>query len=124
MARRRRRAVTSAPDLPAEEHAALILSGARTPEVAELFALIHRINPTGESTSLTEHQRRTRYHHKSRLQSLLVARYRDALTVERVPGRPHLVSLRHRFSRTDACHALLDSLDTPARNWILSELAR
>lgn len=105
-----------------EREAAGILEGQRVPEAHRLFVLIHAVNPS--QRALPDRERQRLYALKSRLQSLLVDRFRDALEVEPVAGKPHLVSLRHRFSSRDACHALIDSLAPKARYWVESELGR
>lgn len=96
------------------------LSGQIVPTVEDLFQLIHEVNPTGRRRSADES--RERYGQKSRLQSLLIRLYGDAVLVEEDSSNPSLVTLRHRFSRSDACHAVVDELDRDAQRWVRNAL--
>ena len=94
-----------------------VLSGRVRPDVRDLIELIHDVNPSGHEHLLAR-EITDRYAVKSRLQSLLVRRFADDLVVEPVRGEPHLVTLRHRPSGQDACHALVRELDDDARSWV------
>ena len=94
-----------------------VLAGRARPDVRDLIELIHDVNPSGHE-HLSAREIAGRYAVKSRLQSLLVRRFADDLGVEPVRGEPHLVTLRHRPSGQDACHALVRELDDDARSWV------
>lgn len=94
-----------------------VLAGRARPDVRDLLDLIRSVNPSGHE-HLPAREIAGRYAVKSRLQSLLVRRFGDDLVVEPVRGEPHLVTLRHRPSGVDACHALVRELDDDARSWV------
>ncbi len=98
--------------------AADILAGRVTPDARRIIEIIHRVNPT--ALDLPEVKARQRYALKSRLQSLLVARFRDDLRVE--PAEHGIVLLRHRASGRDACHAKVVELEEEARSWVQLQL--
>ena len=84
------------------------------PGAADLIALIRDVNPTGRGLKGTEAARR--YALKSRLQSILVVRFQDAIEIHTEPIEPGVVSLRHRPSGVDACHAVIAELEDEARS--------
>jgi hypothetical protein len=88
------------------------------PGATELIELIRRENPTGRALSAREAE--ARYARKARLQSLLVRRFQDELTVVPEADHPGTVSLRHRGR--DACHAVIAALDEDARAWVQLQL--
>lgn len=94
-----------------------VIAGRAHPDVRDLIDLIHDVNPSGHE-HLSAREIAGRYAVKSRLQSVLVRRFADDLVVEPVRGEPHLVTLRHRPSGVDACHALVRELDEDARSWV------
>lgn len=81
--------------------------------------LIHVVNPTARE--LREPDRQRRYELKARLQSLLVRRFADEIRVVR-GDEPGVVSLFHRYANEDACHAVINELDTDARAWVTYQL--
>ena len=89
----------------------------------ELLRMIHRINPTGEK--LNPERTSERYRVKAQLQSLLIRRFKDHLTVVQPdPEQPNLVGLQlSSFFDDDACHATIDELDPDARAWVQERLA-
>ncbi|MHB8872265.1 MAG: tetratricopeptide repeat protein [Myxococcaceae bacterium] len=96
-----------------EAAAEAALSG-RGVDAHALIRLVHDVNPTGRG--LPPQAERQRYQLKARLQSLLVARIRGELAVERVAGEPGAITLRHRPSGENACHAVIEELDEEARS--------
>jgi hypothetical protein len=78
----------------------------------ELVELVHAINPTGRLSSKTDERRR--YDLKSRLQSLLIESFADAIEVLEQAGG--IVAIRHKYLGKDACHARLDELEPEARS--------
>ncbi len=105
--RSRRDVLTEAEDL---------LAGRSLPSARRLLEAIHAVNPTSRSLAPAETSRR--YALKGRLQSLLIERHRDELTVHQDPEDPSVVSLRHRFMNLDACHAPVAALTDAARAWV------
>lgn len=99
-----------------------ILQGRRSATLDELIRLIHRVNPTGQRLSPAETV--TRYRQKALLQSLMIRRFPDCLTVHRPdPAHPDLISLRRTgFFDDDACHALIGELDPEAQDWVVRQL--
>lgn len=94
------------------------------PSAQELIRHIHDVNPTGQDLPRSESERR--YGIKTRLQSLLVRQYKDALVVVLDPPEedPEIVLLRHKFLGVAAGHAVVDHLDEEARSWVRSQLDR
>ncbi|HEY3452115.1 MAG TPA: hypothetical protein VGK67_37575 [Myxococcales bacterium] len=101
-----------------ERLAESMLRGRVEPEPRRLLDVIHAVNPTGRELNAAETRRR--YSLKSRLQSLLVRRFRDDLVVEPQPGG--IVGLRLRSLGGDACHACLSDLEDDARAWLHLQL--
>jgi len=95
-----------------------VLAGRARASIEVLFALVHEVNPT--DLHLDPEEEALRYAEKSALQSLLIARHGDALSVEEVSE--DLVSLRHRHGMADACHAVVSTLDDAARRWVRGRL--
>ena len=95
-----------------------VLAGRTKPSATDLLQLIRQENPTGRELGAAATE--ARYARKSRLQSLLVRRFADELTVTPDPAQPGIISLHHRGR--DACHAVLSSLDEDARAWVQREL--
>ncbi|MEW6742094.1 MAG: hypothetical protein AB1486_04985 [Planctomycetota bacterium] len=94
-----------------------VASGRLDATIEELFGLIRRVNPT--SSSLQGSAREQAYALKSRLQSLLIERFGDALEVEpSTDSAGEIVGLRHRLNRRDACHVRLIDLSPAARAWV------
>ncbi|MCB9525339.1 MAG: hypothetical protein H6702_18465 [Myxococcales bacterium] len=83
-----------------------------------LLAAIHRENPTGRG--LPEAEAARRYAEKARLQSALIRRFPEVLTVSVGPD-PAVVGLDLRAG-ADAGHARLDALDPDARAWVRFQL--
>ena len=118
--------LTSAPDEPVASErirpTALpdptdVIDGRAEVNIEQLFALIHRVNPTGRGRS--EREQTAAYATKAKLQSLLVERFGHALVVDQNPGdAPDIVGLHHRLNGKDACHAHLLHLSPRARAWI------
>jgi hypothetical protein len=92
----------------------------RAPTATELIRFVREVNPTGLGLPAAETARR--YAVKSRLQSLLVRRFGDAVEVVPEPKEPGVVSLRYGPLREDVCHALVDALDEDARSWVRRRL--
>ena len=97
-----------------------VLAGRTKPAIDDLLQLIHQENPTGRDLGVRDAERR--YSRKSRLQSLLVRHFGDALDVDLDASNPGTVLLRHRGSGRDGCHAVLASLDEDARAWVQLQL--
>ena len=98
-----------------------VLRRRTTATLAQLFELIHQVNPTG--LALDERQRAARYITKGRLQSLLIAQFGDVLDVRPDPlAGEGAVSIRHRLSQRDACHARLHDLTPEARAFVQLQL--
>jgi hypothetical protein len=93
-----------------------VLTGRVRPPALSLLELIRDVNPTGRGLSAEQAARR--YIQKSRLQSLFVTRFRDEIDVHASLDEPGVVSLLHRPSGLDACHAVLAELDEDARSWV------
>jgi hypothetical protein len=100
-----------------------ILEGKKAVTLDELIRLIHRVNPSGKD--LPAQEAATRYRLKAQLQSLLIRRFADALTIECPdPKNPELIGLRRTgFFDDDACHALVGELDHEAQDWVNRQLA-
>lgn len=112
MAQRRRRPLPDPDD---------VLAGRLAIGVEDLFELIHAINPTGRE--LAERAEREAYERKSGLQSLLIERFGEQLTIAIVAGETDdVVAIRHRTYGRDACHALRSKLSPRARAWIQRRL--
>ncbi|MDI1443909.1 hypothetical protein [Polyangium sp. 6x1] len=93
-----------------------VITGRVRPEARELVALIRDVNPTGLGLDRRETTRR--YALKSRLQSVLVTHFRDAIEIRPEPDEPGVVLLHHRPSGLDACHAVVAELDDDARSFV------
>jgi hypothetical protein len=77
------------------------------------------VNPTGCDVGPRDQE--AVYRQKSQLQSLLVRKYRQHLSV--APGSGDgVVSIRLLGSGRDACHAVLAALDDDARSWLQFQL--
>src|SRR5262249_57546332 len=59
-----------------------------------------------------------RYQLKSRLQSLLIAKFKEQLEVAPLPASPDVVSLLYRPQNRDACHAIVADLEEGPRSWV------
>ncbi len=105
---------------PWDVRAADALAGRAAVDAGEIIDLVHEVNPTGRGRGAPETA--ARYAVKSRLQSLLIVRFAADIEVAASPGEPGVVSIRHRYRRHDACHAVLDTLDDEARSWVQREL--
>jgi len=105
---------------PWDVRAADALAGRAAVDAGDLIDLVHEVNPTGRGRGAPETA--ARYALKSRLQSLLIDRHADEIEVTAAPGDPGVVSIRHRYRRHDACHAVLDTLDDDARAWVQLQL--
>ncbi len=103
-----------------ETRAADVLGSRAAVDPGGLIDLIHEINPTGRGRGAEETS--ARYALKSRLQSLLVTRFGADLEIAPDPDDPGVVSIRHRYRRHDACHAVIASLDDDARSWVQREI--
>ena len=97
-----------------------VLQGRIEIGVAELFDLIHRVNPTGRKLPAAEETRR--YALKARLQSLLIRRFGDRHVLVKPGEQDGIVSLSHRSGSRDACHAVLAELETDSRSWAQHQL--
>lgn len=86
----------------------------------ELLDLIHAVNPTAQG--LGPREQAERYAQKSRLQSLLIRKFGEALSVERDGADERVVSIRYRAFERNGCHALIASLDDDARSWVLRRI--
>jgi len=116
MARRRRSRAKKQPTPdPAD-----VLQGRVGIRPEELFALIHRANPTGRE--LPEAAEARRYAQKAQLQSLLVRRFGDEHLVVKPTDDDNVVSLVHRSGDRDACHAVVSELDAESRSWVRRQL--
>jgi len=93
-----------------------VIAGRVRPEARELVALLRDVNPTGLGLDRRETARR--YALKSRLQSVLVTRFRDDVEVRPEPHEPGVVLLHHRPTGLDACHAVIAELDDDARSFV------
>ncbi|MDI1434073.1 tetratricopeptide repeat protein [Polyangium sorediatum] len=93
-----------------------VIAGRAAPEVQELIALIREVNPTDRGLDRRETARR--YALKSRLQSVLVTRFRETIEIRPEPGEPGVVLLHHRPSGLNACHAVIAELDDDARSFV------
>ncbi len=96
-----------------------MLAGRVDVGIRKLFELIHWVNPTGQELPARDAARL--YSQKSGLQSLLIRRFGDQLTVKE-DEREGIVSLEHDSGTRDACHAVLDELDADARAWARRQL--
>lgn len=99
-----------------------VLSGRVQASAAEIFALIHEVNPTGHQMSSEERARR--YQLKARLQSALLRRFPEEVWVRPDPQRPGFLLLDRAAHAAvhaqapgprDGCHALLESLEEDIR---------
>lgn len=98
-----------------------VLSGKRSPTVADLVALIHRVNPTGRG--LPPHQEDRRYATKSQLQSVLIRQHSEHLSVRAADEDGDLVLIQPRTGGQDGGHALISGLDEDVRTWVREQLA-
>lgn len=98
------------PTLPSVDD---VLRDRVTATVAQLFALIHAVNPTARDVS--DRDRRERYATKSRLLSLLIARHLDDVDIELDPSDPDVIGVRRRAGAGDLVHAKVPELDDEAR---------
>lgn len=96
------------------------LSGRVRVTAAQVLALIHQVNPTGQG--LSPSLEAERYRMKSRLQSMLVLRFPGELEITADPSRPGVISIRHRYLPQDGCHAVIADLDEEARSWATMQL--
>ncbi len=96
-----------------------VLSGELDLTLRELLRLIQDVNPTRRVKDTAVAQ--ARYVLKSRLQSLLLERHAQELSVVRTV-RPGIVGLRHPAFREDGGHARLDKLSVRARELALARL--
>jgi len=103
-----------------ESRANDVLAGRAKPDAFEILDLIHEVNPTGRGRH--EKENAARYMQKARLQSLLIERFADSLTVHVDPDEEGVVSIRHRSGRRDGCHAVIDALDDGARSWVRRQI--
>ena len=72
----------------------------------DLIRMIHRINPTKEGVE--PRKAAPKYRLKARLQSLLIRRFGEGLSIEQPDvNRPQLIGIRLRNFDEDACHALI-----------------
>jgi hypothetical protein len=97
-----------------------ILSIAEALSLIELIRLIHKINPTNESLGFDEVEKR--YELKSSLQSLLINRFSESLTVVADSANPQLISLNFKHFSENGCHAIIADLDFEARSWVNTQL--
>lgn len=106
-------------NLPPIEQAEALLKRDATVPIEHLIRLIHAVNPTTRSLSLSDETRR--YSIKAQLQSLLIRRFPERIRVRRtdVAG---VVSLLHGYVGLDACHAVVDELEEDARAWVTLQL--
>jgi hypothetical protein len=96
-----------------------VLAGQVIPTAREIIALIHEVNPTGREVDKREAARR--YAIKTRLQSLLVERFSDEMSV--VPDdKEGVVLLRHKYLGVAASHAIVADLEDDARAWVQMQL--
>jgi hypothetical protein len=84
--------------------------------------MVRHANPTG--LDLPRAQATRRYALKSRLQSLLVRRFGEALELRDADHTRRTGLLWHRSLATDGCHAVLDDLEPDAQDWFRRELVR
>src|SRR5215467_14131927 len=101
---------------PLEARAEEALRPGASIEAPELIQLIHEVNPSGHE--LKAEAERWRYQLKSRLQSLLIARFKEQLEVAPLPASPDVVSLLYRPQNRDACHAIVADLEEGPRSWV------
>lgn len=97
-----------------------VLEGDAVADLAQLLDLVRRVNPSrlGLQGDLLEE----RYVLKARLQSLVLRRYADEITI--APTRhAGVVGIRRRGQRGDACHAVVARLDADARALVAAALA-
>jgi hypothetical protein len=88
--------------------------------VAELVALIHKVNPTDRGLSAGETQRR--YALKSALQSRLICDWGAHLDIEMTDPELGVLAIYHRGHRRDAAHAVLSELSFEAREIVRQAL--
>ncbi len=96
------------------------LEGRTAPALADLFNLIHDVNPTGRAMPASV--RTERYRLKQLLQSLLIRQYPQELRIQLDGATGRIIAIGHRSRRIDACHAVVDDLDEDARSWVRFEL--
>jgi hypothetical protein len=82
------------------------------PSVEDLYRLINGINPT-EASLMHHREKDRRYVIKARLQSLLLRRFPDVVTIE--DDGEGTVVLMHIDGDRDFCHAVVDDLDEDVR---------
>ena len=98
-----------------------VLAGSVEVDIEGLMSLVQQVNPTERGLAPQETERR--YAQKGRLQSLLIRRFADRLTVEPLAGDANTVGIRLRASEPrSGTHARLDALDDDARAWVRFEL--
>jgi hypothetical protein len=97
-----------------------VLAGRVPATTADLVDLIHEINPTGRDLPAREAE--ARYALKSALQSLLIRRFPEEVTVRPEPGQDDVVFLDLRHGQRNACHVRLQALDEDARSWVRRRL--
>ncbi|MFN0248647.1 MAG: hypothetical protein ACKV2T_17290 [Kofleriaceae bacterium] len=102
------------PEVDHEQTARDVLARRLDVSAGQLVELVHAVNPTGRLSSKADERRR--YDLKSRLQSLLIERFADAIEVREQPGG--IVAIRHKYVSRDACHARLDELEPEARSTV------
>lgn len=82
------------------------------PGVEDLYVLINGINPT-EASLMHHREKDRRYVIKARLQSLLLRRYPEMVTIE--DDGEGTVVLMHIDGDRDFCHAVVEDLDEDVR---------
>jgi hypothetical protein len=97
-----------------------VIAGRAHLRARDLCSMIHDVNPSGRPLPPAEAARR--YAQKSRLQSLLIREFASETEVRPEPNKEGVISLRHRPTGADACHAVLAELDEDARSWAQREL--
>jgi tetratricopeptide (TPR) repeat protein len=116
MARNRRKKSKKTHGITAED----IASGRVHPTARQLIEAIHAVNPTNRDGFSDDKARR--YQLKSRLQSLLLERYKEDIAIRLESNEEGVVLLVHRTLGLDACHAVIDELDIDARAWVLRQI--
>ncbi len=97
------------------------LSQKRSPQIEELFLLIHKINPTG--MDLPDKARKEAYRTKAALQSLLILEFSEELVLSKdEKDGEGVLGIRHRVLPFDACHAVVSHLEPEARFQALLKL--
>lgn len=102
-----------------------VLAGRVPATLDDLVDLIHEVNPTGRDLPAREAE--ARYALKSALQSLLIRRFPEELTVRPEPGQEDDVvfldlHVHKGLRQRNACHVRLGALDEDARSWVRRRL--